>query len=426
MNTNNQEVPVTGYSSDWRETAYVESLFENQNIQKLNQLQQVWQRLTRQILVSFDPKADAQELRDEALANLRELCADPNVRLDAHTGDLADLFESIPGSWADGETARLRTIYETVLYPLIQQNFSPDQRHYLERRLKQLIVLRLLDVPYGIAIPDAAALLDALHQYCNGQGLMLWIEDHARIFLVETSTERYAEWIVHRMKQMISREQREVLISHTLWTSLSRDSECAGQRVRLGKGNLSPSFWISQGALRAGEAVQVQGSGESPWIVVFESPWSADRGWRTWRAIAALPPEVPLSRVCIWEPRAPLSAEQESMIHTIAIARALHYILLQEAGGCSPHRLIPFLVQEHLISGEKTRQDIVTCYQEGRLITDCAIHAPAPVADTLTVTLREGAFAAQPAGKRRETIRVQYASKIPPVQIFALAALTRC
>ena len=101
--------------------------------------------------------------------------ATPSTQARERTQDLAELFDRLLTSSTDPEFQRLAGIYERHLEPMVVRHYRRNRRRRLERSLKALVVLRLLDVPYRSGCPISTGaeknLLSSLSVHCRGAGL---------------------------------------------------------------------------------------------------------------------------------------------------------------------------------------------------------------------------------------------------------------
>jgi hypothetical protein len=321
------------------------------------------------------------------VSRLRHLCADPRVDFAGDVGSLAQLFERIPGSYGEGEAERLTRLYRATLEPLVVRNFERYQQIYLKQQLKILIVLRLLDVPYRPLTNDEDfACYQTIASACNEEGLKIWREGDACYVVVESSVHAYATWIVRRSLKLIGREEREKVVSDALWSHFFTTGNPPRTEITLL--DEEPSRCMIDGTAYSGrEGIVLRCEGAAPWVIAFASPWKEDRGQRVCGVLSALPPEVPLGRVAVWEPRFLTSPERDDLLHYGAAARALRLALARDRRSPPHAHLIDILRKEYLTAAPGALRTLLACYREGRLITDCGVIEPRQETRELAHTL---------------------------------------
>jgi len=308
-------------------------------------------------------------------------------------------------SSTDPEFRRLAAIYERRLERVVVRHYRRNRRRRLERSLKALIVLRLLDVPYRSGCPISTGaeknLLSSLSVHCGGAGLMAWTEGGAPVYVVETDRERFVDWIVGRTTAFLGRDDRDKVLSDALWATLfatpGRDvgQDLPPSGAQTSDGCRTRSLLLSGDAFAGREAVVVQRPGVGRWVLVFESPWETDRGRRVRQVMKALPDGIGPGRVWIWVPRQPLPREDEDITLHMATSRALREVTSGErADGTTCGWLLRALQRLYLGASAPALEAIVACYREGTVVTDRGTWRPLERAQPLVHLVGEfGAWA---------------------------------
>jgi len=247
----------------------------------------------------------------------------------------------------------------------------------LEKVLKSLIMLRLLEVPYRPGCPISAAeegesLLASLYILCKGMGLMVLSEGGNPVYVVETDHGRFVEWIIARMTGLLGRNDRDKTVSDALWSALFPIPECGTRPERALSPTLPQSYPIqlSGNAFPGREAVLVRCPGLGEWVLVFESLWEMDRGGRVHRVVRVLPEGISPDQVWIWIPRRPSQPEAGQIASYMATARALRQVLSQESAGEMDEWTARALKRQYLQASTPALEGIVDCYRQGEVVTD--------------------------------------------------------
>ena len=249
------------------------------------------------------------------------------------------------------------------------------RRQRLERSVKGLISLRLLGVPYRGGCPvwggANSDLLYALHVLCRGDGLMAWPEEGRPVFVVESDPERFADWSITRASAFLGRKDRDKALSDALWSTLF--TVRGRRRAEEPPGGIGPepaTVVVSGEVFPGREAVYLERAGAGEWVLVFESPWKADRGGREQRVMRALPEGVGPGQVWIWIPRELKPCEREEVTCYLAAAKALRKALSAEHIDEGRGRLVRELRQSYLGTCKPALEAIIDCYREGTIETD--------------------------------------------------------
>ncbi|MBN2394519.1 MAG: hypothetical protein JXR84_27550, partial [Anaerolineae bacterium] len=338
----------------------------------------------------------------------------------ARVEDLADLFQGFPKNWHPDEVQRLIDVYNNVLSPLIGEHFSIEQQALVTRSLKCLIVLRLLEVPYRAGEPIEAdtgvvQLLLKLHMHCRGYGLMIWQENGAQVFVVETEQDLYIDWVIRRMTAFIQRRHRDKAVSDAIWATLFSQPDHSngreryllpaspGQRLLCVSGDLFPNR----------EGVLVKTSLTERWVLIFESPWEPDRGHRVRGAIQQLPDKVTSEQVWIWEPRVLSPAETQIVLRYIAAGRALRYALLEYAQGRGVAWIIAALRRKYTSVCPLAMRTLLACFDEGIIVSDGGVYNPRRGEQSLIPTLEALAAWMRPANEESPVFYHEPAGYMP-------------
>jgi hypothetical protein len=317
-----------------------------------------------------------QEVRRicESVRELRSICLDSLAETRTQARDLAELFDQLLISSTDPEFRRLAAIHKRYLEPVITRHFDGSQRQQLERSLKTLIVLRLLRVPYRSGCPISAgeeeSLLSSLYVLCRGAGLMVWDEGSNPVYVVETDHERFVEWIITRMTAFLGRNDRDKAMSDALWSTMFSCADRGGGQGLSPAGSQARLLLLSGGGFSGREAVLVQWPGAGEWVLVFESPWEADRGRRVHQVMMTLPGGILPSQVWIWVPRQPSPSEEERITCYMATARALRQTLSGENAEETGGWLVHALQHPYLRASPPALKATIDCYRQGTVITD--------------------------------------------------------
>lgn len=315
------------------------------------------------------------QLRQEALAYVSEQVENRAVvcravqRLEAlgrscpvPVEHLSDLFDALRGAAGDPAFDRQAAILEHRLGPLVRQHFPVDDQAVLERALKTLVVLRTLGIPYRAPSSPAADRLVALHRLCEGDGLMTWHERvGGPVYVVERDVDRFVDWLLAREVAFLGRREREKALCNALWVALKTEEPTIDEA----------SIGIEVAPFAEQEAVVVHPPALGQRVVVFESPWEADRGQRLHRVLQRLPEGMPVDHVWVWQPALLDPEDAQQVTCYMALARAL-----REAGEENRAAALTLMGESYPSVSALALRAIVGCYRRGRVVTEQGMWQP--------------------------------------------------
>jgi dipeptidyl aminopeptidase/acylaminoacyl peptidase len=216
-----------------------------------------------------------------------------------------------------------------------------------------------------------------LHLQCQGQGLMIWREGKRIIFVVETERERFVPWVIKRMTYFQNRETRDQVLSDALWSTLfaQSDNELRDkQKVVFDTGQV---FSLASACPDTRDAVKFcTENNQIEHVVVFESPWPQDCGWRVQRALKSLPAHVPKADISIWEPQL-LNPEKRVVLRQyLATQMALRYALVGHRLDFCNNWLVRALRRSYLRTTPTALRMLIDSYREGQVIIDTSVFKP--------------------------------------------------
>lgn len=306
--------------------------------------------------------------------------------------NLDDLFDQFHAAQSDPDFGRLATILNKRLNPIIRHHFREDEQRVLQRALRRLIVLRILGLPYRsespISLARANGLLASLHRLCNEDGLMVWRGAEGEpIYVVERDTDRFIDWLVTRMIAFLSQWERDKALSDALWTTLTLGK---GARVE------GVTFKVEMTPSTEGQAALICHQVLGKRVLVFESPWKEEQGYRVHRVVRRLPQDVDWAQIWVWLPASPEPEEDLYINRYAALARAL-----RESGSQESNAIKSRLSQLYVASSASALRAIIRCYRQGEVITDRGTWRPdrrreslvAAITQLVTWRVGEGAVA---------------------------------
>ncbi|MGC9395659.1 MAG: hypothetical protein ACP5J4_12475 [Anaerolineae bacterium] len=227
---------------------------------------------------------------------------------------------------------------------------------------------------------------------------MIWRENGTEVFVVETEQALYVKWVIQRMTARIQRQYRDKAISDAIWATLFSSPDCSQDMTRclLSPPGCSRALCITGAHFPGREAAIITLPWSKRWALVFESPWEADRGHRVRRVIQQLPNDVTPERVWIWEPRAFTQTESQIVLYYIAAGRALRCAMLEQTQGRGIAWLIAALRRAYISASPQARKTVLTCFDEGFVVSDGGVHTPVIGAEHLMPTLEALAGWLQP------------------------------
>lgn len=324
--------------------------------------------------------------RLRALLSQPEVC---NCRAVESWGTIFDCLRSLESA---EEVTRLSHIYYRRLIPLVEQHFLPQDQVTLREALKTMMLFRYLDVPYqGYDLEymtTTGMLLVKLHLLCRGQGLMAWQEDDSVVFTIEVDREQFAAWTVKRMHYFQDSNTRDKLLSDALWSIVFATAENETLDRRRGRLSSGQVFFVLGGDTPSRAAVSIYlPDAEVRSMLVFESPWSQDRGRRVQRVLFDLPQSFPKSRILVWEPGS-LDPEARVFLQDyLATGMALRYAMTQKHHGVPQDWLIRALRRRYLKAVPEVLHVLTGCFQQGQVVSDAATLNPVPDDEDLMATL---------------------------------------
>lgn len=385
--------------------------------------------LWNQIDASFDTGVTAPHWRCRSSGLFHQLWSQMCGCVRAKVRDLSDLFQGLPKQWQHQDTTqRLISLYHDVLCPLMREHFTEEQQRVLMRSLKHLVVLRLLDVPYRYgdpvdANPNATRLLHELHQLCQGNGLMVWRENGAEVFVIETEQALYVNWVIHRMAARMQRKHRDKTLSDALWATLFShpDHSDGVKRCLRSVSTNEDTLCVSGEHFPDRDGVIITTLWSKAQVLIFESPWEADRGHRVRRAIQQLPGGTTSEYVWIWEPRTFTQAESQTVLYYIAAGQALRCAILEYTQDRGLAWVINALRRAYISACPLAMKTLLTCFDEGLVVSDGGVYSPVPGEGHLLPTLEAFAGWIQPVEPEMYAIRYRVADNSQYPDILPLS-----
>jgi len=365
----------------------------------------------KQISASIDARVTTPHWRCYLSGAFHRLWAQMCTCVRARVEDLADLFQGLPKNWYPDEVQRLTDVYNNVLSPLIGEHFPVEQQALVTRSLKRLIVLRLLEVPYRAGEPveadtDVVQLLLDLHMHCRGYGLMIWQENGAQVFVVETEQELYIDWVIRRMAAFVQRRHRDKAVSDAIWATLfsQPDHSNGSERCLLPTSPGQRMLCVSGDLFSNREGLVIRTSLTERWVLIFESPWEADQGYRVRQAMQQLPSAIKSDQVWIWEPRLLSGDESQVVLRYLAAGRALRHALLEYAQGRGVAWIIAALRRKYIGVCPQAMRQLLACFDEGTIISDGGVYTPRRGEQSLIPTLEALAAWMRPANEESPVV----------------------
>lgn len=309
-------------------------------------------KLCREVLQNVSGEVTDEEAIRRSVGRLDELHCCCHRQVD----NLSDLLDGLRATAGHPEFQRLVAILDRRLYPIVRQHFQGDEREVLERRLKELVLLRVLEVPYRTG-SKAKELLASLHHVCGGDGLMVWRwNGDEPVYVVEREVEGFVEWLLARTMAFLGRRERDKALSDALWATLSIGKQSVLEET---------TFEIQMAPFAEGDAVLINHRELGRRVLVFESPWEGERGRRTHRVVRQLPEGMTPDQVWIWLPTVPDPEGDLQITCYMALARALRGAKEGEKGALST-----LVGEAYLGASVSALRAIAGCYRRGRVVTD--------------------------------------------------------
>ena len=201
--------------------------------------------------------------------------------------------------------------------------------------------------------------------------------------VVGADPDWFVEWAIARMAAYLGRADRDKAVSDALWATLFCTPERGTGPEFLPDGSQQHRLTLSGDVFPGREAVLVRWPGVAEWVLVFESPWEADRGGRLQRVMRALPGGIDSCQVWIWVPREPSPHEADRITYYMAAARVLRNAFSEEGADQTGGWLIRALQEPYLGASRPALEAIIACYRQGMVVTDGGTWRPGQHTDSL-------------------------------------------